>query len=820
MDIQHKTNEQLKQELLELRQEYDSLKGLYENERTMSKNSYDALLETNHKLTLAMRGGNMAWWEMDVPSGKVTFDKHKVEMLGYLPENFSHYKDFTALVHPKDYKGIMNAMNGHLNGTLDKYEAEYRIMSSSGEYIWFYDFGSVIKRDSNGTPLICTGFVYTITERKNAEKSLLEIMKALDSTSDAIGISDSKGRHFYQNKALSDLFEYKTAEETEAAGGGMARVKDPVIAKQMFSNILQGKSWSGELDMVTKSGRVFPAYERADAIIDREGNIIGVIGVITDITERRQAEEILLKSENMLQAVLDNFPGVVFWKDRQSNYLGCNLSFASGAGLKNPAEIVGKTDHEMPWASTEAMNYLNDDRAVMESGKGRLHIIETQHQSDGQVIWLNTSKLPLRDSTGQVIGVIGISNDISTLKMAEQELINTNKELVLQNEVKQKQALELVHARDKAEASDRLKTAFMNNISHEIRTPLNAILGFAPFVIEPDITIQKKEEYVEILNFSSKRLMNTITDMMDISLIVSGNMEAHPHPIEITSLLTNVIEYFQEPCKKKNLELKMQFPDTADQIILIADREMLLKTVSKLVDNSIKFTEEGEVTLGFEITNDQIEIFVKDTGKGIEKDVQELIFKHFFQEDTSVTRGYEGNGLGLSIAKGLIQLLGGEIRLESTKNVGTTVFLTLPYSTSAAFSKTKDLTNAIRVKGMPVILIAEDNESSYSFFETVLRKGSKTLRACNGQEAVDLCRKHPEINLVLMDIKMPVMNGIEATHIIKSFRNDLPIIAVTAFAQSGDEFKIKEAGCDDYLSKPISKTELLSLIQKYFKKQV
>jgi PAS domain S-box-containing protein len=422
MYIQDKTNEELQQELIELRQDYNSLKELYDTENSLCKCVFDEILETNLKLTLAMQGGNMAWWEMDVPTGNVTFDKHKVEMLGYPSENFTHYKDFTALVHPKDLKRIMNVMKGHLDGSLAKYEAEYRILASSGEYIWFYDYGSVVKRDSDGAPLICSGFVFNISDRKKTELDMLKIIKAIEFTSDAIAIADSQGRHFYQNKALSDLFGYETAEETEAAGGGMARVKDQAIAKQMFKTILHGKSWSGELELVTKSGRVFPAYERADAIKDKEGKIIGVIGIITDITERKQNEETLAKSEYMLQTVLDNFPGVVFWKDTQSKYLGCNQSFASGAGLNSPGEIVGKTDLEMPWALIEANNYRKDDINVMEQGKERLHIIETQHQSDGKLIWFDTSKFPLRDSMGQIIGVVGVSNDISTLRKAEQTL--------------------------------------------------------------------------------------------------------------------------------------------------------------------------------------------------------------------------------------------------------------------------------------------------------------------------------------------------------------------------------------------------------------
>ena len=214
-----------------------------------------------------------------------------------------------------------------------------------------------------------------------------------------------------------------------------------------------------------------------------------------------------------------------------------------------------------------------------------------------------------------------IKNLLET-RYLHQQLNNQNQ--ILEEKVKQRTAelentvVKLEIAKYKAEASDRLKTAFMNNISHEIKTPLNGILGFAPFIIQPDITMEEKKEYLEILNLSSIRLMNTITDIMDISLIISGNMEVHPQPIDISSLLTNVFEHFQEPSKKKNLGLKMQFPDNADQFILITDGNMLHKAVSKLVDNSIKFTKEGTVTLGFKIINNEIEIFIKDTGVGIE----------------------------------------------------------------------------------------------------------------------------------------------------------------------------------------------------------
>jgi PAS domain S-box-containing protein len=802
MDILHKPQEEFQKELIELRQEYNSLKELYDKESSLRNHSYDEMLETNLKLTLAMQGGKMAWWEMDIPSGNVTFDKNKCEMLGYPTENFKHYKDFTALVHPKDYQRIMDAMRDHFEGIHAKYEVEYRILASSGEYIWFFDYGSVVKRDSNGVPLICTGFVFNITERKQAELHLLKIMKALDSAGDAIAIADSQGRHFYQNKALSNLFGYETAEETEAAGGGMARVKDPSIAKQIFETILQGKSWSGELDMVTKSGQVFPAYERADAIKDKEGNTIGVIGIINnvterkhaeklfgdlieknpmsiqivdkdgftlkvnsahfllfgpppppdfsifddlrdkglgeyillakngevvhfpdtyynvhdayaelpdkpvwisavlfpltdqndiiqsfvfmheDITKRKNAEELLLKSENMLQTVLDNFPGVVFWKDRQSTFLGCNQSCATIAGLNSPVQIVGKTDLEMPWASTEGIEYRKDDFEVMESGKERLHIVEMLHQSDGKVIWLDTSKVPMRDSIGQVIGVVGVSNDISTLKQAEQEIINTNKELAYKNEELEKRTQELIKALGRAEESDRLKSAFLANMSHEIRTPMNGILGFASLLKDADISGEERREYLELLERSGNRMLNIINDIVDISKIESGQIEVHSKESNINDQIDFIHNFFKPEVDKKRIQFSCKKSLSCEEAVIHTDREKIYAILTNLVKNAIKYTDEGSIEFGYDLKTEHqsnvLQFFVKDTGIGIPKNQQEAIFERFIQADITNKMARQGAGLGLSISKAFVELLGGKIWVSSEEEKGSTFYFTLP----------------------------------------------------------------------------------------------------------------------------------------------
>ena len=416
MDIQHKTNEQLQQELLELRQEYNSLKEICDKEKSIHKYSYDELLETNLKLTLAMQGGNMAWWEMDVPTGNVTFDKHKVEMLGYPLENFTHYKDFTALVHPNDYKSIMNAMKGHLYGTLDKYEAEYRILASSGEYIWFSDYGSVVKKDPDGKPLIVTGFVFNITDKKKEEERLLLISRAIESTSDAIGISDNQGHHFYQNKAYSRLFGYKTAEETEAAGGGPTSVKDPEIAREMFENILSGLPWSGELEMVTKSGRVFPAYERADAIKDKEGNIIGVIGIITDITEKQEFEKKILRDKEFADQLTDSLPGIFYQISTKGKFVNWNKNLETVSGYSHTEmSEISPLDF---FAGEDKLNIEKNIIQVFSEGNASIEATFISKNQTRIPYYFTGKKITINDQ----IYLSGLGIDISTKKANEEKL--------------------------------------------------------------------------------------------------------------------------------------------------------------------------------------------------------------------------------------------------------------------------------------------------------------------------------------------------------------------------------------------------------------
>jgi signal transduction histidine kinase/CheY-like chemotaxis protein len=375
----------------------------------------------------------------------------------------------------------------------------------------------------------------------------------------------------------------------------------------------------------------------------------------------------------------------------------------------------------------------------------------------------------------------------------------------------------LKQALTKAESGNQLKTAFMNNISHEIRTPLNGILGFSELLMQTDLSEEDKEKFYLHLKISSDRLINTISSYIDISLITTGNVEINRKPFKTDPFIHLLGAEFEPLCTVKNLKLLLKIPSKEGSITLNSDPELLHKVFSQLLDNAVKFTSTGKISFGYVVKPGFLEFFVKDTGVGISKGSQKRIFEIFAQEEVSITRGYEGNGLGLSIAQGLVNLLGGEIWVESNKGFGATFFVKIPYiKDDVEMVLPEPKVPKINIQSKPVVLIAEDDESSRFYLEKLLSSGAVSVRSVlNGKEALEQCQVNSDISLVLMDLKMPVMDGFEATRLIRNFRKDLPVIAITAYANSSEKAMAMQAGCDDYLSKPVTKDLLMRRLIKY-----
>lgn len=384
---------------------------------------------------------------------------------------------------------------------------------------------------------------------------------------------------------------------------------------------------------------------------------------------------------------------------------------------------------------------------------------------------------------------------------------------------------ELMVAKDKAEASDRLKTAFINNISHEIRTPLNGILGFGEMIVNYDLSQKEKEEFLAVLKVSSDRLLNTVTDYMDIAFFVSGNVSWNESVFPPVNLLAEIVKKYTPACLKKNLELIPNRPPEAEAFMIRNDYILLKKALSHLVDNAIKFTKEGFVSFGFEIKEKELEFFVKDTGVGIGEEAQMAIFEQFVQENSSNTRGFEGSGLGLTIAKEIVKLCGGRIWLHSVKGKGSEFYFTIPYVPAPQTKPLQEEPPKEEIRQEEVfqkpgrklkILIAEDVEASEHYLTLALRKiTQETFYATSGTAAVENCRLHPDLDLILMDIRMPELNGYDATKMIREFNKEVVIIAQTAYAELGDKEKAIQSGCSDFIAKPINQSILMEIIHKH-----
>ncbi len=512
---------------------------------------------------------------------------------------------------------------------------------------------------------------------------------------------------------------------------------------------------------------------------------------ITDVIKNRDE---LRELNYLMDAILNNIPVYLFVKDPEDDfrYLYWNKAFASHS--KIPAsKALGHTDFEVFPEHENAEKFHRDDLELIRT-RERMEMQETYVTATGETRIVQTLKtlVPLE---GRAPLIIGISWDITNMQNIEQEL---------------------VQARIKAEQSDRLKTAFLANMSHEIRTPLNAIVGFSRLMTIAD-NAEDEKLYSDIINQNSEILLQLINDILDLAKIEAGTLEYIRYPMDLGELCRNVYEMHKDRVQT-GVVLILDNKDTS--LIINEDQNRIMQVVTNLITNAIKFTFKGEIRFGFEVREEYIDFYVKDTGMGISEEKIKMIFERFVKLNTFV----QGTGLGLAICRVIVEKLGGEITAESKLNEGSTFRFTIPYkagkkcpeSEKATKCPESGSTEPRKVLQRRTVLVAEDVDSNFLLLKTLLGKRCNLLWAKNGEDAVNQFKEH-QPDLILMDIKMPHMDGLEATRLIRSYSKEVPIVALTAFAFEPDKDRAIEAGCDDCLTKPVSQNALEKVLDKYVK---
>lgn len=557
----------------------------------------------------------------------------------------------------------------------------------------------------------------------------------------------------------------------------------------------------------TKSGELKTILWHNSVLKDKSGKITGVLSSGEDISARVQTEKDLLQAKNHLEISEERYR-----KSQEAGHIGSwefNLKTGEfwgsdeGKRIYNldldkkdfPVEEVMKIVAEK---DREKVNQAMIDLVSKNKAYDIIFEITPKNTSDKKIIH-SIAELH-KDSNGLPLKVSGLLLDITSQKEIEANLIK---------------------AKEKAEEADRLKSAFLANMSHEIRTPMNGILGFTDLLREPGLSGEEQQKYMNIIQNSGSRMLNTVNNLIDISKIETGQMEVTLNEVNISNELEIQFQFFQAAAENKGIKLSFSnsLPDSCN--IILTDFHKFNSILTNLIKNALKYTDEGFIHLACIKKDNLIEFSVNDSGIGVPKDRQKAIFDRFVQADIADTRALEGSGLGLTISKAYAEMMGGDLWMKSEEGIGSTFYFTIPLpeiNTQKATYITEEQVNQENLTTKKLtLLIAEDDEVSYQHLAIILKDITKEIiHAQTGIEAVDLCKQNQGIDLVLMDIKMPGIDGYEATKRIRAFDKEVKIIAQTAFALTGDHEKALDAGCNDYVSKPISKKDLILKINKLF----
>lgn len=710
--------------------------------------------------------------------------------------------DIYNRIHPDDREELFAGIFDAIRRKEKSMQYLYRALHNNGKYIWREDYAK-FRYNEEGEHIETYVICRNVTEKIEHSNQIQKLQKAVENVNVGIVITNNQAFIEFANPYFTELTGY---EPSEYLGKNMSILKSGIqnegFYSEMYATLEKGLTWNKQINNRRKDGTLYWENEIISPIYSSKGEITNYVALKTDISEQIKINQELQLSkdkaeanENMLKTLINASPDAIFFKDAEGRMINLNKAALDLFHLHED-EWFGLTDLQLAEKHPEFENELKNSTATDEYvwQSGILQVLEEQiHNKNGDLLVYEVTKIPLFHTDGSRKGIVVLSRNVSEKKKFENELYE---------------------AKNRAEQSDKLKSAFLHNMSHEIRTPLNAIVGFSQLMCLPNQPPQKYANFAKVISKNSEKLIGIISDVIDISQIEINQINIGLHNFDLASLTSHIIEQFADNANDKNIELKFSKNASNTNFVVSSDSEKVKRIIIHLIDNAIKFTNEGEIHVKVMCTNEHFQVIVKDTGIGIEPEMQETIFEPFRQVETGLTRNYGGNGLGLSIVKAYSQLLKGEIGLTSEVGKGSIFTLTLPshLNLNEVGNQSKP---DFSVELGKSILIVEDEYSNYLYLNELADEFNLTaIFASNGKQAIDICIADNSIGLVLMDIKMPIMDGYTAAIAIKKIRPNLAIIAQTAYVTQDEKLNY-EGIFNDFLVKPFTYIDFKILIERY-----
>jgi len=625
--------------------------------------------------------------------------------------------------------------------------------------------------------------------RKKLKESEQMYRLLVENLSEGIWQINKYGYTVFVNKAMAEMLNLTPAEMEGKHLFDFMDETNIQIAKDNIKRREQGISEQHDFEFLKKDGGRVQVLIETVPLQNDNGEYIGALAGVLDVTQKKFAQRELLIKEKAIESALN----AIALADLSGNLTYVNHSFLKLWGFQNTEQALGKAVTDFWQNPDTAMNVVQE---LYKFGKWTGELIG--EKADKSLFYANVSANFVEDENNQPICLLASFEDITQEKLTK---------------------IELITAKEKAEESDNLKTAFLQNMSHEIRTPMNGIIGFTELLKHTDINPTDFSEYLSIIQNSGNRLLDLVNNILDISKIETGQMKVNQSSFNLNQLIMDLYSFFQPLAHNKNNELRYKIDFVGNDTAIVSDFSKLNQVLSNLLNNAIKFTENGMISFGYTMKIDEIEFFVEDIGSGIPEEHLERIFDRFYQADIAMNRNYEGAGLGLAICKGLVTLLGGKIGVESEIGKGTKFIFNIPLleGNSTIMDNQIESTKRAKLSKRFKLLVAEDDFTNYKLIERLFRKESNAeiLHATNGLDAVEIYKSMPDIPIVLMDLKMPIMDGLTATTLIKQINENVKIIAVTAYAFETDRDRALAGACDDYISKPYNLNDLLNKVEQY-----